>query len=231
MIKLRVIDGGKERRGVVSETKLFSAYSLIDNFRGYDCVRLNWVYLGRKFPVGRFEKLIDGYKQIDERMRSYFEEYVNELFTEEEVEKLRGFVSAAVGVDVHAVEQELPISCIFVPMPYRNLKAGGPRGFFDPAVPEGSKMPFRTCGYFDLSKCPPSVSMSPDTLENGIAFLKDVLDRLGIEARACRCSLREVIENSYDESGFFVDKGKNRDERMQERSDFFKLDSNPPKNP
>lgn len=229
MIKLRVIEGGKDRREVSHKTRLFSVYSLLDNFRGHDCVRLNWIYLDRKFPIGRYEKLIDGYKQIDERMRSYFEEYVNELFTEEEVENLRRYVTGTIGVEVHAVEQELPVSCIFVPMPYRNLKPGGPRGFFNPVPGEKSEIPFKTCGYYDLSKCPPSVAISPDVLEKGIAFLKDALDRMGIDETACRCPLREVVEQAYDDAGFFVDRGKTRDERILERAEFFKLDTNPPK--
>ena len=93
MVKLRLIQGGKEdREPETHRIRLFSAYSLVDNFRGHDRVRLNWIHLQRRIPPASYGRLIEGYAQINERVRIFFEDYVKELFTEQEIDLLSGYL-------------------------------------------------------------------------------------------------------------------------------------------
>jgi hypothetical protein len=230
MLKLRVIKGGKHRSPSAPKMRLFSAYSVVDNFQGHDCVKLNWIFLDRKFPVAGFDKLIDCYGQIDERMRSYFEEYVKELFTEDEIEALGRYVKDNLRVDVQAAEEPMPISCVFVPMPYKEIKPGGSRGFYHLSPGERDELPFKACAYYDLSKSPPSVFIESEARERGVAFLKESLQSLGLEIELEDGVLRSIVEKVYDGSGLIVEKGKTKDDRLKARSEYFKVDANPPKN-
>jgi hypothetical protein len=229
MVKLRIINGGKESNESTEKIRLFSAYSVIDNFQGHDCVRLNWIHLERKFPIARYDRLIDGYDKIDERMRFYFEEYVKELFSKDEVELLRAYVNASFKTELYEVEETVPVSCIFVPMPYREIKPGGSRGFYQPVQNGGPALPFKTSGYYDLSKCPSSISIQCSTMEKGIAFLRESLKNLGIDADGYEPLLKGTVESIYDEFGFFVDRGKTLEERSKEREEFNR-NATPPQN-
>jgi hypothetical protein len=57
MVKLRIINGGKESKESSEKIRLFSAYSVVDNFQGHDCVKLNWIHLERRFPIARYDRL------------------------------------------------------------------------------------------------------------------------------------------------------------------------------
>ncbi len=230
MVKLRVICGGKKRDdSSEKKVRLFSAYSMVDNFKGHDCVRLNWIYRGRKLPVLEYEKLIDGYFQINERMRYYFEEYVKELFTEKESDLLRSYVSGIFGTEPTVVEEEVPLSCVFMPMPYGEIKPGGLRGFYKQEEAGDIGLPFSVCGYYDLGKCPPSIAIQSTAAEKGVEFLRESLRRMGILNGGEEPPFRDIVEQIYDEFGFFVDKGRNREERIKARAEFFKVNT-PPKN-
>ncbi len=217
MVKFRVIKGRKENRHPQAErVRLFSAWSVVDNFLGHDKVKLNWIRMDRKSPVAGFETLIEGYEQTDSRMRCYFEEYVNELLTENEIELLRGTVLASLGRPIEIVEESVPISSMFMPMPFRALKPGENRGFFKLVGDPKSELSFNFRGYYDLTKSPSSIIIPAAALENGSHFLENALRKLGINAG--EQSIGDAVKKVYDETGLFVEKGKNREERLLEQS-------------
>lgn len=213
MVKLRLVSGGKENNPSPA-ARLFSAWSVVDNFHGYDRVRINWVYPDRKNPVADYEDLIDEYARIDKRMRGYFEEYVSELFTEEEIELLKPRVSALLGTELNVVEETVPVSCVFVPMPQLGMKQGAHRGLFDPSDAVQWDLPFSAHGCYDLSRCPPSIAIQPSEMENGTAFLSEALSVLNIDLQGL--DLRRAVASVYDSSGLFVGKGRNLGQRLEE---------------
>lgn len=228
MVKLSVIQGGKGGNGREDrQPRLFSAYSMVDDFKGYDRVRLNWIYLERQAPSWPYGKLIDGYAQIGEQVRHFFEQYVKELFTEEEIEMLRVHLKAGFGSNFTVNEEQLPVQSVFIPMPYRQIKPGGPRGFFKPAGETKVGLPFDFCGYFDFSRCPPSLLLQSEAERNGVDFLRQSLLELGIDPTAYELRLKAAVERAYDEKGLLVCLGKTRGERIKERSQFFKMQAPP----
>ena len=179
MVKLRLIHGGKESKKLETRSvRLFSAYSLVDDFKGHDHVRLNWIYLERSVSTEPYARLIDGYAQINERVRTLFEQYVNELFTEQEIDLLGKHLRQNFGANFTAVEESVPLSSVFMPTPFRQIKPGGPRGFFKPAGAREANWPFDFCGYYDLSNCPPGLDIEPEAAENGVEFLRESLKNL-----------------------------------------------------
>jgi len=226
--KLRLIRGGKGKKGPESpKIRLFSASSIVDDFKGYDRVRLNWICLKRKFPLGPYSSLIEGYAQIGEQVRPFFEQYVKELFTEEEIALLKNNLRGVYGTGFTVNEEPVPIPSVFIPRPFRQIKPGGPLGFFKPAV-EGEQ-PFDFCGYYDLSRCPPSLLIQNEVADRGVEFLRECLRELGIDPVGFEPLLRSAVEKVYNERGLMVDRGKTREERIKERSQFFRVQT-PPEN-
>jgi hypothetical protein len=227
-VKLRLIRGGKEGQAPENQKiRLFSAYSMVDDFKGYDRVRLNWVCLERRSPLAPYSRLIEGYAQIGEQVRPFFEQYAKELFTEDEIGLLGSHLQGGLGVGFTANEELIPLPSVFIPRPFRQIKPGGPMGFFKPAGGGVQGLPFDFCGYYDLSRCPPSLVVQPEAVEKGVEFLRESLRELGIDPAGYEPLLKPAVEKVYDERGLMVDRGKNRKERIRERSQFFRVQAPP----
>ncbi len=228
MVQLRVIKGGKtEGNCECSNVRLFSAYSLVDNYQGRDSVRFNWIYLEREAPVASYEQLIGDYKCIDERVRPYFEEYVKELFTEEEIEMLRSYLFESKGAVLQVNEEPVPAMSVFVPMPYQGMPPGSGRGFYYLSENKQCELPFRAAAYFDLRNCPASIALQHESKKSGCIFLQQALHQMGLSDHMSKEQLERAVEAIYDSHGLFVERGKTRDERMKERAPLGKGDCSP----
>jgi len=83
--------------------KLFRAYSFLDDLfyedrePGYlyhnDNVLVHWFYDDIEWGDVNYSKIIKGYKKLPVNFKELAEEYVNELFTEDEIEMLRHFLA------------------------------------------------------------------------------------------------------------------------------------------
>jgi hypothetical protein len=227
MVQLRVINGGKSKVGHCHPSvRLFSAHSLVDNFQGSDGVRLNWVCLERENPVAPYETLIEGYNDLDERVRSYFEEFIRELFTEDEIRLLEAYLVETVGPELHIQEEPLPASSIFIPMPFRQVCFGKGRGFHNLFGEAQYDLPFKAGAYYDLRNCPPSVALQPTTREMGLAYLQQALKFLGLESQTLNVPLENTVEALFNEMGLYVEKGKTKEERIRDRELFLEERTN-----
>jgi hypothetical protein len=215
MVKLRVINGGKAKEDETpAEVKLYSAYSLVDNFQGRDCVKLNWVCMERKGLAVPASKLFNGQIDIDKNMLPYFEEYVYELFTKVEVEALGSYLSESHGIELHVNEEVLPSIGFFVPMPYKSIPQKGDRGYYDVADPG---LPVKVRAYFDLGKCPPSIALQQDSRKRGIMYLREALELMGMDVDARAGEIESLVEALYDKHGLYVQQGKDKVSRLKER--------------
>ncbi|MFP5212689.1 MAG: hypothetical protein ACLGPL_04850 [Acidobacteriota bacterium] len=214
MVKLRVIKGGKSG-GESCVTRLYSAYSIVDNYQGRDGVRFNWIYLDRKRPVAPYEGLIQNYGGVEPRVRPFFETYINELFTAEEVERLGRFVTEHLGGHFEANEEPVPAPSLFLPMPFQQAPVGVGRGFYYLSDIESYDLPFKVCGFFDVRSCAPSVVMQRDARERAVVFLEKALRILNFGSERDR--LEAAVEAIYDNYGLHVEQGKTREERIKQR--------------
>jgi hypothetical protein len=130
-------------------------------------------------------------------------------------------------VDFTVNEELTPIPSVFIPRPFRQIKPGGAVGFFRPDAGAGTALPFDFCGFYDLSRCPPSLVIQPEAAEKGMEFLRESLKELGIDPAGYEPSLKAAVEKVYDAKGLLVDRGKTLEERTKERSQFFKVQAPP----
>lgn len=216
MVELRVINGGKrnEEEHRCFALQLFSASTVVDNFCGRDRVKFNWIYIERERPVASYDKLICGYKCIDKRVRPYFEQHIRELFTKEEVEALKTYLTKT--HPMHAAsfevcEEALPASDAFIPMPFSGIPATRGRGYFLPfETDEGYDLPFKAAAFYDLKNCPASKIIPQASREKGVAFLTQALKDLGLEGRVDAARLEATVEAIYAGQGLYVERESNR---------------------
>jgi hypothetical protein len=71
------------------KTRLFCAYSIDNDFRGYSNVKIYWHYANRKKPVASYPELVTDYYSIGIDLRHTVDDWIDGFFTEEEIEVLR----------------------------------------------------------------------------------------------------------------------------------------------
>lgn len=214
MVCLKVIKGGKDSK---KEIKLLSGYSIIDNFNGRDGVRLNWIHVGRKRPPAPYRRLISNYDSVDKRLVPYFEECVKELFTTDEAKALETYLKENHGILVKINEESLPVSGLFIPLPYKEIPPASGRGFYDLSAEKGYNLPFKVWAYYDLRNCIPSLALQKDLKEKGVLYLELALEALNCLSGIGRDELGKLVESIYDKHGLFAQQGKTREERLKER--------------
>lgn len=217
MTKLRVIEGGKSADQTLSTpVKLFSAYSLIDGFKGHDCVRFNWIYLNRQLAVAPYEKLVSNFKGLNKNVRPYFEECVKEFFTLDEINLLKSYLLSR-GTILYVKEEVLPITDVFIPISYRQMSPREGRGFYDLSAEEDYAIPFKVWGYFDLRTSPLSMDLPKDSKERGVLYVKEAIQSLLSQPDVDQSKLESLVESLYDNYGLHVQRGQTREERLKAR--------------
>jgi len=90
--------------------KLFRVYSTNNKLNGNDNVRVTWYYADKKWVDVKYEEIIAYYAKLDSVSRKIAKDFVNEMFTEDEIEFLKHFIKKELGADLVVVEQPLPIN-------------------------------------------------------------------------------------------------------------------------
>ena len=166
--------------------KLYSAWSIVDNCRGYDKVMFNWIRADRRRPLAPYKQLIDDYKHLDCLFKPYMENYVDELFTGEEINALRDYLwkrsptdthfrcsnhHKSQQIDLHVADLALPIG---EPIKDENVilrgafHTGGWKEGYGFSNEEGYDLPFKAWAYVDFQDCP--LTSSPSGLRDDTPF-------------------------------------------------------------
>lgn len=220
MVNLRVIQGGKSAGTLpAAAIRLYTAYSVMDGFKGHDCVKMNWIYLNREWPVAPFERLITNYKNLNKNIRPYFEECVKEFFSLDEVNALKAYLAGR-GTMLYVNEEVLPVTDMFVPISFRQISPREGRGFFDLSAEQDNKLPFKVLGYYDLRNCPLSLNLPDDLKQKGILYLEEALKSLPGDLKTKYPELELLVDTLYDQYGLYVQRGQTREERLKARETF-----------
>jgi hypothetical protein len=113
----RRVKGATAHRGVRPDStgedqamRLYRAYSVVNGYHaddGHVCdgVRVGWFVFDRRGPLAPYEGLVAGYAGRD----ACLESVADELFTRDQVERLRRHLRTRHGVALHAQEVALPV--------------------------------------------------------------------------------------------------------------------------
>ncbi len=147
--------------------KLFRARSVVNDFREFDEVEIDWFYVGRKQPVAPYEELIADYQSIVEDWELQFaEQAVDEYFTEEEIKVLRTYLQDRPdGLELEVTEIPLPAH-VRQMMPFGATPMGGAQDCIVLARQSNyHPLPFKVHGFYDLRLCEPFEPSEPEPEE------------------------------------------------------------------
>jgi hypothetical protein len=184
--------------------RLFRAWSIIDEYLNQDQVKFNWFVVGRPSPVIPYEELIENYDQDREEIW-YDQMWVNEFFTEAEVEELRDYLQRSHEVDVQVEEVQLPVRT--GGLSYGLLLISGQSNFYTLADEEGYKLSISVLGHYDLKKDTSSNLLSYEELQTGTKLLEKVFANLDI-SMPDQNKVFALLNEIYEETGLYVNEKK-----------------------
>jgi len=195
--------------------KLYSADSIVFNFKGFDGVRLRWYFHERQMPVAPYNKLIGDYDDLEKEERHRAEYYIDELLTEDELSELREYLCKAHGDDIEVYEVELPLdvfssACV----PISKMAMTDQQGTFWPKVKKGYRLNLPLEAFYDLSEAVPVLPhKNMKRRKYGMMFANLVLQKLNVPAPP---NYGEIIEEIYDLTNLFVDKDLTEEKPVKE---------------
>ncbi len=90
-------------------SRLYKAYSFVEDHPDLGNVCFAWFYHLREKPVAPYQDLIEGYDELDETKKSRARRDVNELFTDQEVEVLTAHLENEHGIESFLIEKPVPV--------------------------------------------------------------------------------------------------------------------------
>ena len=142
-------------------SKLYRAYSFVDNHPELGNVCFAWFYHLRKKPVAPYEDLIEGYAELDEPLKNRAQRDVDELFIDKEVQTLTAYLGKEYGIASFIIEKPIPVRLEDMDdEKVLRMEHDAPRAIYMFSREPGYKLPFEVWAYFYLRE-----SEQPDESE------------------------------------------------------------------
>ncbi|WP_041274561.1 hypothetical protein [Desulforamulus reducens] len=166
--------------------QLFRAWSVLDHYKGQNEVTFNWFVVGRKKPIAPYEELIENYD--DNNAEAWCDNlFVNEFFTNEEIKELKEYLLLSHQMEVQVEEVSLPVRS--GGLSYGLLLINGAIGFYSLADEEGYNLSVSVLGHYEVEEQDFSNLLTSKDLQNGLDFLKLVLNNLNLKSESSFPSL------------------------------------------
>ena len=200
--------------------KLYSAESIVFNFKGYNGVKLIWYHLERDKPVAPYNELIKDYYDLRRAERYPAEYRVDEYLAENEVSELGDYLKKAEGVEieVHKVELPLVVTPSNTSSPVDETAEWIGRGKFKLKVKKGYSLGIPVGALYDLRTAVPILPhKSKQHRAHGMMFADLLLQRLNVPAPP---NYGRIFEDIYDETNLFVDQDLKEENKPVFRSSY-----------
>jgi len=189
--------------------RLFRLTSIVNNFphRGktYDGVEIRWFVVYRENPIVSYEKPLNGYLKNQDNLLHISEENVRELFTEEEANAFKEYLSKEHREECDIREADLLTE--INPWGYGDKTLGHREGFYRLYQEDGYDLPFVVWGYYDVSH-----AKDVSWLMHGVESIETVLDKFGLTVTDVE-ALKTIIEEMKNQ-GLLVKREFRNKERI-----------------
>jgi hypothetical protein len=140
-----------EKEEVMNITKLYRAYSFVDNHRELGRGVFLWFYHLREKPVAPYEDLIEGYTELDEPLKDHVQRDVDELFTDEEAQTLVAYLKKTHGFESFLIEKPVPLRLEDLrDEKTLRIKHDVPEAIYMLSTEPGYNLPFEVWAYYHL---------------------------------------------------------------------------------
>lgn len=188
--------------------KLYSAYSVVNEFRERSHVTFNWFCHRRDAPAAPYEALIANYSTLQARgEQRVLEKQADALFTESEIQAIRAYLQEHHDTELFAEPVNLPLateSCGGGLREETGLTEG--TGCYLLAREEAYQLPIEVWAYYDLKGCAPTEAAAKQALTRrpGVRFIQEVHQALGLAPAVSEQRLDQVVASLYAVRGFTV---------------------------
>ena len=163
-------------------TKLFLAHSVLSEFCGRKAVRIDWHFHGWRKPIKQGDQFIKGFSGLDKDKQNRFSGFVNELFWECEIDKLKCSIESVLDVEIITEEIALPIDP-GSKLPFGRLinrTIDKLSGYFMLDEIKGYDITFPVWGYFDLNNSDVTDEICLNADDMATFMLEKVLEAQGL---------------------------------------------------
>ena len=191
--------------------ELFHASSVIDRFDKEGVLLsggvMHWFNTSDRKPRRPYDKLIEEYESVDPAQRTYCEEFVDELFSREELEKLAEYLKDIQSEAFLLKDGDLgPLFIHKASLPcdrsktgYRHMPPGGLTDRFMLANKPGYALDFNVEGFFDLTE-----DGHRDRMQDSIKYVRRVLQILGLDAGIKLSQIESAVTDVYERDRLYV---------------------------
>jgi hypothetical protein len=137
----------------------YSAYSLIDHYKGFKQVFVAWYCYQRDAAPECYSRLVADYQDLPAPYKRRAEMYVDALFNKSEIVLLRQHVKDAFGIDIRPLKESLPMSeDSYLNYIHPEIMVDHKRvGILDIAPLKAFSIHFKARGVYDLHHCQPAI--------------------------------------------------------------------------
>lgn len=197
--------------------KLYTAYSVVNDFRGRNHVTFVWYCHQRPAPVANYADAIAQYTALaDQQQQGKAQRHLDALFTEEEIRALRAYLGARHDAELFSQRVELPIGLDKC----RNWSSDGTpvehgTGIYQLSKEQHYDLPFDVWASYDLRDCPLTAEAEREMKQRqpGVSFLQEALAMLGCDAGIDERCLDRAVAQLYA-SGYCVTQSCNPPEAI-----------------
>lgn len=191
-----------------NDVKLYSASSVIDEYRYFREVKFHWVKKGPKLDGINYSNLIEDWDELNEIEQCQCEQHIDELFTHVECIFLEQYLKIKYNTDVFFEEVKIPLKA---KLKGRKEIVLGPSiedleddYVLDLTRNKPYELPFDVCAHFNLFSCYPGNELHPELKCDGVHFLKSVLEKVGFDAKKSFDELVSIVDQLYHENDMYV---------------------------
>lgn len=191
--------------------ELFHASSVIDRFEREGVLLsggvMHWFNVSPRAQQRPYSMLIDQYEDIDRAQRTYCEEFVDELFSQDELDKLAKYLKDIQSDTFRLKDGDLgPLFIHKASLPcdrgqtgYRHMPPGGLTDRFVLSDKPAYPLDFKVEGYFDLTE-----EGYRDRMHDSIKYVRRVLQILGLDAGIKLSQIESAVTDVYERDRLYV---------------------------
>jgi hypothetical protein len=190
-------------------SKLYSAYSVVNDFHDRDNVNFIWFVRNRKTPLAETKSLIDHFEDVKiASQRRLLERRVQALFNQQEIKALQRYLAKTHDTELFIRKIDLPLKAkempALFPMDKEAVVAG--TGLYLLAEEKTYALPFETWAYYDLRECPLTAEAQAkrNARLTGVRFVRAALDGLKIGRELTDEQIDAAVAPLFEQLGFEV---------------------------
>jgi len=188
--------------------KLYSAYSVINEFRERNHVTFNWYCHRRDTPTVPYEISIANYTALKTRGEHIaLEKQADALFTESEIQSLRSYLHEHHDTELFAEPANLPLGAEKrLAAAWEEMASAEGAGCYMLSMEEAYTLPIEVRACYDLKGCAPTetAAKQAQVRRPGVRFIQEVHQALGIKIALPEQRLDQVVAALYAARGFAV---------------------------